>query len=177
MAEYNITDKNNTYSIPTGRRFDGIPIHEEYANYINRWEFLQRSYSGGAQYRLGKYLTKYIMETEGDYIGRVLQTPLDNHCKSIIHIYNSFLFRNDAKRCFGNMEDTPEIVNFMKDADLEGRDFQQFMRDVNIQSSIYGHCLVLVDKPKKAVGTRAEELAQGIRPYVSLKDYLVVYIN
>jgi hypothetical protein len=42
------------------------------------------------------------------------------------------------------------------------------MRDVNIQSSIYGHCLILLDKPSINLGTRAEELAQGVRPYASL---------
>ena len=42
------------------------------------------------------------------------------------------------------------------------------MREVNIQSSIYGHCLVLVDRPETVVGTRAEELAQGIRPFCQI---------
>ena len=166
MADYSLTNEH-THSQATPN-FDGIPLHDEYVNYINRWHFLQRSYSGGAQYRMGNYLTKYVMENSSEYIGRIAQTPLDNHCKSIIHIYNSFLFRNDPKRNFGNMEGLPEIEAFLKDADLEGRDFSQFMRDVNVQSSIYGHCLVLVDKSDTQVGTRAEELQQGLRPYVSI---------
>ncbi len=165
MADYNLTNKNMDYG---KYNFEGIPTHEEYQNYINRWDFLQRSYSGGAQYRMGNYLTRYVMENSHEYISRIAQTPLDNHCKSIIHIYNSFLFRNDPKRDFGNLEAMPELDNFLLDADLEGRDFMCFMRDVNIQSSIYGHCVVVVDKPKVNVGTRAEELAQGIRPYVSI---------
>ncbi len=166
MAEYSLTNSDNKdYGTPN---LDGIPLHDEYVNYINRWNFLQRSYSGGAQYRLGNYLTKYVMENSNEYVSRIAQTPLDNHCKSIIHIYNSFLYRNEPKRNFGNMDGMPELDNFMKDADLEGRDFNQFMRDVNIQSSIYGHCLVLVDKPATSVGTRAEELQQNIRPYVSI---------
>ena len=165
MADYSLTNTMTNYGTPN---FDGIPLHDEYVNYINRWNFLERSYSGGAQYRMGNYLTKYVMENSSEYVGRIAQTPLDNHCKSIIHIYNSFLFRNDPKRMFGNMDGMPEIEAFLKDADLEGRDFNQFMRDVNIQSSIYGHSLILVDKPNTQAGTRAEELQQGLRPYVSI---------
>ena len=165
MADYSLISRN----IETGDNLlAGIPTHEEYQNFKHRWDFLQRSYSGGAQYKLGNYLTKYVMESSSEYVSRLAQTPLDNHCKAIIHIYNSFLFRNQPKRQFGNLEGMPEINQFLFDADLEGRDFDSFMRDVNIQSSIYGHCLVLVDKPSVVVGTRAEELQQGIRPYVSL---------
>lgn len=166
MADYNLTNSNaRDNSVPN---LEGIPLHEEYVNYINRWNFLERSYSGGAQYRLGNYLTKYVNENSAEYVNRIATTPLDNHCRSIIHIYNSFLFRNEPKREFGNLESLPELEAFMKDTDLEGRDFNQFMRDVNIQSSIYGHALVLIDKPATIVGTRAEELQQGIRPYGSI---------
>ena len=165
MADTNLI---NTDPRTGGPALQGVPLHEEYGVYYHRWQFLQRSYSGGAQYRLGNYLTKYVMENNNEYLQRIAQTPLDNHCKSIIHIYNSFLYRNSPKRSFGNLEGTPELEQFLKDADLEGRSFDSFMRDVNIQSSIYGHCLLLLDKPSVNLGTRAEELAEGIRPYVSL---------
>ena len=165
MADYSLTNKNIQHG---GVNLEGIPTHEEYQNFINRWDFLQRSYDGGAQYRMGSYLTKYVMESSHEYISRIAQTPLDNHCKSVIHIYNSFLFRNQPKRMLGNLEGLPEVENFMRDADLEGRDFNAFMKDVNVQSSIYGHSLVLIDKPNTQAGTRADELQQGIRPYASI---------
>jgi hypothetical protein len=167
MADFN-SNLINSDPRTGGPVLQGVPLHEEYGIYYHRWQFLQRSYSGGAQYRLGNYLTKYVMENPNEYLQRISQTPLDNHCKSVIHIYNSFLFRNSPKRDFGNLEGTSEIKQFLKDADLEGRSFDSFMRDVNIQSSIYGHCLILLDKPVVNVGTRAEELDQNIRPYASL---------
>jgi len=165
MADSNLI---NTDPRTGGPVLQGVPLHEEYGVYYHRWQFLQRSYSGGAQYRLGNYLTKYVMENNNEYLQRIATTPLDNHCKSIIHIYNSFLFRNSPKRYFGNIETAPEVEQFLKDADLEGRSWDSFMRDVNIQSSIYGHCLILLDKPSVNLGTRANELEQGIRPYASL---------
>ena len=146
----------------------GLPTHDEYSNYIDRWQYLIRSYLGGAQYKMGRYLTRYVYETEGDFQNRLAQTPLDNHVKSVIHIWNSFLFRNEPTRDFGSLEGTPEIKNFLEDCDMEGRTWQSFMRDVNVMSSVYGHCVVLVDRPETVVGTRAEELEQGIRPYATI---------
>lgn len=146
----------------------GLPTHPEYQNYIRRWEFLIRSYLGGIEYRFGNYLTKYVMESSSEYISRLAQTPLDNHCKSVVHIFNSFLFRTEPDRDFGSMEGMPELEAFLEDADLEGRTWDSFMKDVNILSSVYGSVLVLVDKSDVNVGTRAEELEQGLRPYVSI---------
>ena len=37
-----------------------------------------------------------------------------------------------------------------------------------MNASIYGNCWVIVDKPQSNANTRAEELAQDIRPYVSI---------
>ncbi len=166
MAEYNsLTNQAKDHG---GPNLEGIPVHEEYQANINRWAFLQHSYNGSAHYRRGKYLTQYVNENAGEYISRISQTPLDNHCKSIIHIYNSFLFRNEPKRKMGNLDGLPELEAFFKDADLEGRDFNQFMRDVNIQASVYGSSLILVDKPVTSLGTRAAEQEQKIRPYLSL---------
>jgi len=146
----------------------GLPVHDEYGNYVDRWKYLIRSYLGGAQYKIGKYLTRYVYETQGEFNNRLSQTPLDNHCKSVVHIYNSFLYRNEPRRDLGSMEGTPEIERFFEDCDMEGRTWESFMRDVNVMSSIYGHCCVLIDRPETVVGTKAEELQQGIRPYVTL---------
>ena len=146
----------------------GLPVHRDYNNYLNQWKFYIRSYLGGTEYKQGLYLTRYVYESENEYMNRLAQANIDNHVKSVISIYNSFLYRQNPKRDFGWMEDSPEIKAFLEDADFEGRSFDSFIRDVNIMSSIYGHCVVLVDRPETVVGTRAEELSQGIRPYVTM---------
>ena len=146
----------------------GLPTHRDYDNYINQWRFLKRSYLGGNEYKQGGYLVRYNYESEGEYMNRMDQSAIDNHCRSVCHIYNSFLYRQEPKRDFGWLENTPEMENFLKDADMDGRSWNSFMSDVNIQSSIYGSCVVLIDRPEMQVGTRAEELAQGIRPYATI---------
>ena len=146
----------------------GIPTHPLWNANIQRWRYLSDSFTGGNDYRRGEYLTKYIMEDGGEYSQRLANTPLDNHCKSVIDTYNAFLFRKPPYRDYGSIDNDPALINFLEDADLEGRTFDAFMRDVSTQASIYGMSWVVIDRPNTQVGTRAEELQQGIRPYVSL---------
>jgi len=145
-----------------------LPTHKDYDTYINQWKFLKRSYLGGAEYKRGMYLKRYQYENESEYLTRLSHAAEDNHCRSIVHTYNSFLFRQGVHRDFGSIEGTEEVENFLKDADMEGRSWNSFMADVNIQSSIYGSCVVLIDRPETVVGTRADELEQGIRPYATI---------
>lgn len=146
----------------------GLPVHNEWKNNIKRWTYYSDSYNGGNDYRSGQYLTRYVMESGDEYDNRIKNTPLDNHCKSVIETYNSFLFRKPPIREYGNITNDPALDLFHEDCDLEGRSFNAFMRDVSTYSSIYGIVYVMVDKPRIQVETRAEELNQEIRPYVSI---------
>jgi len=60
--------------------------HPEYDNNSAKWEFYIRSYLGGEEYKDGEYLTKYVNETKEEYQRRIALTPLDNHCRNIVHI-------------------------------------------------------------------------------------------
>jgi hypothetical protein len=140
----------------------------EYARNRNRWQFLADSYHGGADYARGGYLTRYVYESGDEYEDRIAQTPLDNHCRSIISIYNSFIFATSPRRHFNDLKENPLITNILEDADFEGRSWDSFMREVNTQASIYGHAWVIVDRPAVEVMTRADEISGGVRPYVSL---------
>lgn len=135
---------------------------------IKRWHFLINSYLGGKDYQDGKYLAAYVLESLADYEGRIENTPLDNHVKAIVAIYNSFLFRKPPKREFGTLAMDPGLNAFLKDADLDGRSFDSIMRDISTYSSVYGNCWIILDKPETNAYTRAEELNQGIRPYLSI---------
>ena len=148
--------------------FSKLGVHPEYSRHYKRWSFLSKSYLGGYDWKMGEYLTKYVYESEKEYGKRLASTPYDNHVKSITHIFNSFLYRTAPKRDFGSLKDRPELKMFLEDADMEGRTWDSFMRDVNTWSTVYGSILVLLDKPKSNANTRAEELEQTIRPYANL---------
>lgn len=145
-----------------------VESHPEWRDNIDRWRFLIDSFMGGKEYRDGKYLTAYQMESQEDYETRLDSTPYDNHVRAVVSILNSFLFRQKPDRYFGNLQQDPNLEKFLKDADFDGRSFDAVMRDVSTYSSVYGHTWVILDKPPISAFTLAEQLEQGIRPYISI---------
>ena len=142
--------------------------HKDYNENVNRWEYFIRSYNGGFDYMVGQYLNRYNLELDNEFNQRLANTPVDNHCKNIVQIYSSFLFRVKASRVFGSIENDPSLESFLNDADLEGNSFDTVMKQAQNYSSIYGHVFLILDKPKVVTNTRAEELEQDIRPYISI---------
>lgn len=147
-----------------------------YTTYKPQWRYLLESYVGGEEYRRAGHLTRYQLETDAEYNARLRATPLDNHCASVISVYNSFIFRNPPTRRWSSTAITtqPQMQDFMRDADLDGRSFDAFMRDVSAYASVFGHVWVMVTKPDVGALTLADEIAQGVRPYVSLLTPLAV---
>lgn len=145
-----------------------------YESYISQWTYLLQSYLGGDEYRQAGHLTRYQLETDAEYQARLKATPLDNHCQSVVSVYNSFLFRQDPDREFGMIEMLPELKDYLNDADFDGRSLDAFMKDVATWASVFGHCWVIMAKPDIGATTRADEMAQGVRPYVSLLTPMVV---
>lgn len=142
--------------------------HSNYKGMMPRWEYFIRSYLGGKEYQDGKYLQPYQLEFENEYYKRIQYTALDNHCRNIVDIYSSFLFRVEPTRQLGSLQDDLSVEQFLEDADLEGRSFDDLMREAQRLASVYGHIWLLIDKPSTNVMTRAEELNQGIRPYINI---------
>ena len=142
--------------------------HPDYDNNKDRWEFYLRSYMGGEDYKNGGYLTKYINEDKDSYARRIDLTPIDNHCKNIVHIYSSFLWRIPPVRQFNSIAGDQVLAQFLKDSDFDGKGFDAFMREAQVWSSVYGHVWLMVDKPASNAGTKAEEISQEIRPYVTM---------
>ena len=145
-----------------------------YQDYYDQWQYLLESYIGGIEYRTAGHLNRYQLETDAEYRGRLRTTPLENHCQSVISVYNSFLFRECPEREFGTLEMMPELHDFCKDADFDGRSLDAFMKDVSTWASVFGHCWIIVTKPNVGAVTVADEQALGIRPYVSLLTPMVV---
>ena len=145
-----------------------------YNNYKDYWKYLFESYIGGEEYRNAGHLVKYQNESEGEYRARLETTPMQNHCQSVISVYNSFMFRQPPSRELGNLTNNPAAQSFLKDADMDGRNFNTFMKDVSTISSIFGAAWVIVSKPNVGARTLADEINQGVRPYVNLLSPLVV---
>lgn len=145
--------------------------HKLYKDNVYRWQYYYNSYYGGKDYQEGQYLRKYLQEETGgqnEYAKRILSTPLDNHCRNVVDTYSSFIWRDTPNRMFGSLSENQALTQFLNDADLEGRSFDAVMRDATTLANIYGHVLLILDKPVSDANTLAEELAEGIRPYLSI---------
>ena len=145
-----------------------LDTHKDYKENISNWEYYIRSYNGGYDYMIGQYLNRYNLELDNEFNQRLANTPLDNHCRNIVQIYSSFLFRVKPTRDFGSMAEEPSLESFLKDADLEGNSFNAVIKQAQNYASIYGHCFLVLDKPAVQTRTKADELNQDIRPYVSI---------
>jgi hypothetical protein len=143
-------------------------LHIDYQQTVKNWEYYIRSYNGGYDYMVGQYLSRYNLELDNEFNQRLANTPCDNHCKNVIQIYSSFLFRVKPSRDFGSLAEEQSLEYFIKDADLEGNNLSNVIKQAQNYASIYGHCFMLLDKPNVTTSTRAEELQQDIRPYVSI---------
>jgi len=132
------------------------------------WQYFLNSFLGGSRYRAAGYLTRYALETNDEYTARLNTTHLDNHCKSVVDVYNSFLFREHPYRDLGNLTNLPETEDFIEDADFDGRSFNNFMKDVAQWSAVFGSCWIVLCKPTVGAETRADEMYQGARPYATL---------
>ena len=148
--------------------------NELYTNYYDQWQYLLESYVGGKEYRESGHLNRYQLETDAEYAARLRTTPLENHCQSVISVYNSFLFREEPDRDFDNNGESFELEMFLRDADFDGRSLNAFMKDVSTWASVFGHCWIIVSKPNVGAVTVADEQAVGIRPYVSLLTPMVM---
>jgi hypothetical protein len=157
---------------------EALSSNTEYNRFRTTWQYFYQSYMGGQEYREGAYLTRYQQETREDYRARLYATPLDNHCNSVIQVYNSFLFREDPDREFGTMENSPALMtavdSFLRDCDLDGRSLEAFMKDVATWASVFGHCWIIIAKPNLNLQTLSEEQQLGVRPYVNLMNPLTV---
>ena len=148
--------------------------NKEYHRNRDRWEFLLHSYIGGEEYRRQGYLTRYQLESNSQYQQRLITTPLDNHVQNVVDVYTSFLFREDPDRDFEDWEDMPDVEQFLNDCDMEGRDFDAFMKEVATWSSVFGHVWIIMTKPNVQAQSLGEEQSMGVRPYVNLVTPLVV---
>ena len=146
----------------------------EYGRTRNRLQFLLDSFVGGDDYRRAGYLTKYTLEQGNEYNARLLNTPLQNHCASIISVYQSFLFRKDIERNFVSWEGQSDVENFLMDATYEGQSFNSFMKEASQWASVFGWTWIIMSKPNVGATTLGQEQEAGVRPYLNCVSPLVV---
>lgn len=148
--------------------------NELYSTYRERWNELYQAYIGGEDYTLAGHLQKYQLENNTEYSKRLNHTPLENHCRSCISVYNGFLFKYPPFRDLGVLSGNPVVEQFLMDADQDGQSLNEMVRNASTWSSVFGAVWFLLTKPNLGLQTQAEELQAGVRPYLNMLTPLAV---
>ena len=164
--------------------------HPAYQGQLYRWNYLRNSAVGGVEYRNGGYLHMYederyqstlysTDEKQGfkltaaengnlSYARRLQNVAAANYVRPVIDIYNSMLFKTPAHRNTETLKN-PFVADFVRDADLTGEGLESFLKTAFEQALIYGNVWIGVDSPATdAVATQADQIAYGIRPYLTM---------
>ena len=142
--------------------------HPDYDDSISQWEFFSNSYFGGQRYRDGEYLMRHAFESLENFTRRQELAYYYNYCQPVVDIFVSLLYKQTPERNFGNLKDDPLFKSFLKDSDLEGNSFQEFVREAERYAGVYGRVSVIVDRPAISADTVLEARDEDIRPYLTL---------
>ena len=135
---------------------------------IAKWQLNKAAFQGGEEWKAQKLLYEYRSEASNDYDIRIQQTPLENHCESVITTYSGFIWRDPPKRNFGKLANNHNLNRLIVNADMDGTPLHEFMKTVQILGGVYGVAWIVMDKPATTAVTKADEISGDLRPYVRL---------
>ena len=111
-----------------------------------------------------KYLPRWPQETPGAYKLRLSTAVLFPSYKRTVATLSAKPF---SKPITMGEDIPPAMLEWLKDVDMEGRNFDSFAGAVLECAVGFGLCGILVDYPQASgFRTKAEEAASGVRPYM-----------
>jgi len=135
--------------------------------YFEEWRFLNAAYEGVRALIAYGTLYRHERESKKNYKRRMATAYGFSYSKSVVDIFNSYLFRKEfPKEIAESLTKDEQWKAFQKDCNLEGDEFDDFFVDEQRHASILGHVGLLVDKPNTETLNRAEEKDSEIYPYV-----------
>ena len=140
------------------------PFHERF---VREWDFLVSAYEGVRALVEFGVMQQHPRESEDNYKTRMSEIFGFGYSRSIIDIFNHYLFRKPAKRELGGLAKDEDWASFVDDCDLHGNDLETFLVEQQRYASIYGHVGLLVDKPAVSTMTRKDEKDIGAYPYLA----------
>lgn len=115
--------------------------HPTYSGNVSHWNFLWETYEGGRGW-FKNNIFKYLKEGSGEFSSRVDRAYRFNHTREVVNLVNKYIFKGEIAR---NPAAVDELSDFWGKATRDGLNIDQFMRQVDIKSSIYGRIWVSVD--------------------------------
>lgn len=148
--------------------------HPSYRDRREMWERYRDFYVGGEQVRRNapRYLVRRQKEPQDVYAERVSRAFYENYLGSCIDWYAATLFRRSPGVEVRTTDPAARTFyrEFLDDSDRCGQPLFSLMKDVFIDTLVFGQSFVLIDFPTGSggVSTRAEEDAAGLsRAYLT----------
>lgn len=142
-------------------------VNPIYQNNEKEWIFLNALYDGIREViRLG-LIEQHEREPDVSYKRRCKKLYGFGYSKSIVDIFNFYLFKKDSENILGNLNDNYLYREFIKDSDLYGHNYDSTIMDIALYAMIQGHMGILVDKPMIAFSTLQEQIDNRVYPYIA----------
>ena len=145
--------------------------HSDYKENVNNWIKYKAAYKGTSELiKTGLVLKKHDRESDANHERRKNKAYGYNFTKRLIVLLNSLLSQKKPSNSYGKLENDELFKMFIKNCDYEGTDLEKWLLNNQNLSLVYGHCGVLVDKPKIEQNTErtlADNINQKIYPYLN----------
>lgn len=165
--EYRLNELR-TYDVQSLTKADLDEVHEHYNDYKDEWDFLEAAYEGTKALLDYGALKQHERESNDNFSRRKDQAISFDYSRSVIDLFNFYMFKNPIRRSVGTMADDEVWQEFEKDANMEGDPLDNFMMEGSRKADTLGHVGILVDKPNIKAQTVADEKAAGAYPYFAL---------
>ncbi len=145
-------------------------VHPLYAENQAEWAEYRLCYEGGRPY-LERFIIKHRKEPSDYFANRLERSVHINHTRAVVDTYAAHLYRESIPRTAANGGDKV-LHPFWDDMDLLGNDANEFYEAAAQLVQRGGRVAIVVDRTnamEQAI-TRADEMAQGVRPYTYLVD-------
>lgn len=148
---------------------DLAAVCETYKAYKAHWDFMLAAYDGiRAMIAKGIGVEQHERESNENYERRVKELYSFGYSKSVVDLFNFYLFKKDATR-----EVPPKLATdalwkmFNEDCNLYGDAFNEMLLESQRYASAVGHVGILVDKSSVPYENRKEEIDNRAYPYVA----------
>lgn len=136
--------------------------HPLYEAMLEHWQFLESTYKGGREW-FKKNIFRYYKEGDAEYKERIDRAYRFNHTREVVNLVHKYIFKETVTRAEDASE---EVKRFWECATRDKLDIDDFMRTVDISSSVFGRIWVVVDSTKSSdIVTLADEKNSDSRVY------------
>lgn len=141
--------------------FNASESYPEYYKLAGDWQFFLDTYESSVSDYVDKYLIRNSREGEDEFNSRKELAYRENHCKQIVNLFNSYLFKDKPSRITNNSNAEKYWKEFEQDVDGHGTNIDAFMRVVDKYSSVLGRVYIVMDRkldPELQTGTHKDNL-------------------